>query len=32
MTVRLRVEIEDEEAALDWLIGRLRQSARRDAS
>jgi tetraacyldisaccharide 4'-kinase len=32
MAARLRVEIEDEEAALDWLIGRLRQSAEQDAS
>jgi hypothetical protein len=32
MAARLRVEIEDEEAALNWLIGRIRQSAEQDAS
>jgi len=32
ITARLRVEIEDEEAALNWLIGRIRQSAEQDAS
>ena len=32
MTAHLRVEIEHEEAALDWLIEQLRQSAKGDAS
>lgn len=32
MTVRLRIEIEHEETALDWLIGQLRQSVARNAS